>query len=160
MSLITIYVPTSIHLQVLNNVLQPGLSHDFHSQPSTFKNQFRKYTWKLSISLVNIRQNCFVCSEGRNAYLNLGLLSFWLKLFPLYQNNPRIKKLGPTISISIPFKQFNTRYVWYAYPPLAITVWVPMMTLLTLDMMANTAESLITVVSMLARARLMAKAWP
>ena len=39
MSLITIYVPTSIHLQELNNVLQPGLLHDFHSQPSTFKNQ-------------------------------------------------------------------------------------------------------------------------
>lgn len=45
-----------------------------------------------------------------------------------------------------------------AYPPLAITVWVPIMTLLTLDMMANTAESLMTVVSMLARARLIASA--
>lgn len=66
LSLKTIYVPTSIHLQELNNVLQPGLSHDFHSQPSTFENQWRKYTWKL----VNIQQNCFICLEGRDAYWN------------------------------------------------------------------------------------------
>lgn len=34
------------------------------------------------------------------------------------------------------------------YPPFAMTVWVPIMTLFTLAMMANIAESVITVVSM------------
>lgn len=35
-----------------------------------------------------------------------------------------------------------------SYPPLAITVCVPMITLFTRDIIANTAESFITVVSM------------
>ena len=42
-------------------------------------------------------------------------------------------------------------------PPLAITEWVSMITLLTLDIRANTAESLITVVSMFSFASFKAK---
>ena len=45
-------------------------------------------------------------------------------------------------------------------PPLARIAEVPMMTLLTRDMMAKIAESVMTVVAMFERARLAAIAWP
>ena len=51
-------------------------------------------------------------------------------------------------------------YQGFSHPPLAITVWVLTMTLFTLDITANTAESVMTVVSMLAFAKLAANSWP
>lgn len=45
-------------------------------------------------------------------------------------------------------------------PPSAKTTWVPMMTLLTLDIRANTSLSVITDVSMPSSANLFASRWP
>ena len=46
------------------------------------------------------------------------------------------------------------------YPPLAMTVCVPIITLFTLDIMANTAESFIIVVSISCFAKLIASSCP
>ena len=43
-----------------------------------------------------------------------------------------------------------------SYPPFAMTVCVPIITLLTLDIIANTAESVMTVVSIPTLAKLVA----
>ena len=70
------------------------------------------------------------------------------KSYTIYNIHYYYISIGPSYT-----PLFNTT----TYPPLAITVCVPIMTLLTVDIIAKTAESGMTVVSIPATARLLAR---